>query len=361
MSNLEKILFDNSPNGVCLVSPEGTFLRVNNSLCEMLGYSEKELLSLNFQTITHPDDLPLDMASLSRVLDGEIDDYEMNKRYLHGAKRSWWWAWLSVNCIRDDDGNVIHFVSQIREISTRELKLEQWQRVKDFKDALSRREISLHWQPIVSLPDHETVGNEGLARWQHPKDGVLYPGSFIPLLEATQNLHLLCHAVIEIVSSGQIPSSGWVSINLAHETLKRRDFEIKSQCLKGSGIHIEILETAILEPEIEPLIHQLRRKGVEISIDDYGSGYSHQGLLAREKIPFDILKVDQSLIQLLGANNRAYELCQDITNFAQRWGLKTIAEGVETEKQADLVTQLGFDMAQGRLFGWPEPLETSAS
>ncbi|MEM9805582.1 MAG: EAL domain-containing protein [Cyanobacteria bacterium P01_D01_bin.56] len=360
MDKVTEILFEKSTNGVCFVAPAGRFLRVNARLCEMLGYSEAELMNLDFQTITHPDDLSKDMANVRRVLDGETDDYEMAKRYLHGTKRSWWWAWLSVSCIRDNDGNVIHFISQIREISTQQLKLEEWRCVQNIKRALDQHEIQLHWQPIVSLPGYETVGHEGLARWHH-KDEILSPGAFIPLLEATQNLHLLCYSVIETVERGQIPSSGWVSINLANATIQRKDFQVKSQGLKGHSIHIEMLETAVIDSEAEALICQLRERGLVICIDDYGSGYSNQRLLAREKIPFDILKVDQSLIQLLGTGDRAYDLCQDITVFARRWGLKTIAEGVETEEQADLVTRLGFDMAQGRLFGWPEPLEALAN
>lgn len=95
-----EILFNKSANGVCFVAPNGRFLRVNQRLCEMLGYSEDELLSLDFQSITHPDDLQPDNANVAQVLSGEIDEYAMTKRYLHGGKRSWMWAKLSVNCDR---------------------------------------------------------------------------------------------------------------------------------------------------------------------------------------------------------------------------------------------------------------------
>src|SRR5688500_19623565 len=93
--------FEHAAIGMALVAPDGKWLRVNRSVCEITGYSEEELLQGSFQDITHPDDLDLDMANVRRMLAGEIDDYQMEKRYYHKTGAIVW-ALLSVSLVRDE-------------------------------------------------------------------------------------------------------------------------------------------------------------------------------------------------------------------------------------------------------------------
>ena len=108
--------FDQAPIGKALVSPDGRFTRVNSALCSILGYGEAELLETTFQTLTHPDDLDVDLGNMRRMLAGKSESYAMEKRYQH-ADGHYIWALLSVSLVRDEAGAPLYFVSQIQDIS----------------------------------------------------------------------------------------------------------------------------------------------------------------------------------------------------------------------------------------------------
>lgn len=104
--------------GMALVSPEGQWLKVNASLCDIIGYSEKELLSITFQDITHPDDLEIDLGYVKQLLAGEIDHYHLEKRYIHKQGQEVW-ILLSVSLVRGDEGQPLYFIAQIQDINKR--------------------------------------------------------------------------------------------------------------------------------------------------------------------------------------------------------------------------------------------------
>jgi PAS domain S-box-containing protein len=110
--------FEHAAIGMALVAPDGKWLRVNRSVCEITGYSEAELLQRSFQDITHPDDLDLDLANVGKMLASEIDSYQMEKRYFH-KNGAIVWALLSVSLVRDNDGKPRFFISQIQDITSR--------------------------------------------------------------------------------------------------------------------------------------------------------------------------------------------------------------------------------------------------
>ena len=110
--------FEHAAIGMALVAPDGKWLRVNRSLCEITGYSEHELLQRSFQDITHPDDLDLDLANVKKMLMGEIDGYQMEKRYFH-KNGAIVWVLLSVSLVRDVRGKPRFFISQIQDITSR--------------------------------------------------------------------------------------------------------------------------------------------------------------------------------------------------------------------------------------------------
>ena len=110
--------FEDAPIGMALVSLEGRWVRVNRVICAMVGYSEAELLATDFQTLTHPDDLQLDMSFVRQLLAGEIRDFKMEKRYFHKNGRIVN-VLLGVSLVRDDDGKPLYFISQIQDVTER--------------------------------------------------------------------------------------------------------------------------------------------------------------------------------------------------------------------------------------------------
>jgi PAS domain S-box-containing protein len=128
--------FDHSAIGMALVSTEGKWLKVNRKVCEIVGYEEEELLKKTFQDITHPDDLNIDLANLGRVLTGEIDSYQIEKRYFNKSGKIVW-VLLSVSLSKNTDGKPLHFVSQIKDITERK-KAE-----KDLKESEQRWQFAL--------------------------------------------------------------------------------------------------------------------------------------------------------------------------------------------------------------------------
>jgi len=115
---LFKTAFNEAAIGMALVGPDGRWLRVNRSVCELTGYSEGELLQIRFQDITHPDDLDLDVENVGKMLRGEISTYQMEKRYLH-KNGGIVWVLLSVSLVSDENRQPLFFISQIQDITAR--------------------------------------------------------------------------------------------------------------------------------------------------------------------------------------------------------------------------------------------------
>ncbi|MBX2842227.1 MAG: PAS domain S-box protein [Flammeovirgaceae bacterium] len=123
-------VFEKAPIGMALVAPDGTLLKVNNAICKIVGYSENELLNINFQHITHPDDLKIDLENVQKVLKGEIESYNMEKRYFH-KNGDTVWTLLTVSLVRDENGGPLYFIAQVQDINQR--KLDDF-KIKEYKN-----------------------------------------------------------------------------------------------------------------------------------------------------------------------------------------------------------------------------------
>ena len=139
--NLFSSAFIHSPIGMALVSPEGKFIKVNHSLCDLLGFTKDELLSNSFQEITHPDDLTKDLFLMGQTLAGERDSYQMEKRYINKSGNIIW-AILAVSLIRKEDGSPDHFISQIQDVT--ELKRSQ-------EELASKKKMEDFWKLSIRL------------------------------------------------------------------------------------------------------------------------------------------------------------------------------------------------------------------
>lgn len=160
--------FEYAAIGMALVSPDGRWLRVNRSLCELTGYSESELLSKTFQEITHPDDLDTDLSYVRQMLAGELRTYQMEKRYLHKLGHVVW-VLLSVSLVRDARGGPLHFIAQIQNISARKQAEESLQRRADefaalydtTRDLAQVEDLSTLLQTIVERATHLLNTSDG--------------------------------------------------------------------------------------------------------------------------------------------------------------------------------------------------------
>ena len=238
----------------------------------------------------------------------------------------------------------------------------------DLRTALSDKQFSLAYQPIVDLATGEIHKAEVLVRWKHPELGFMNPAEFIPVAE----------------DMGLIVELGdWVFkeavVELARlRTLLDPHFEIsvnKSaiQCHTGAGVHddwssylqelgltgdsitIEITESVLLDSNkaVGEKLAGLRSAGMKISLDDFGTGYSSLSYL--KKFDIDYLKIDRSFVHNLQKGSEDHALCEAIIVMAHRLGIRVVAEGVETVEQCDLLAEAGCDFAQGYLFSAPIP------
>ena len=346
---------DNTLNGYCVVNAEGRFARVNSRCCEVLGYSEEQLLNLNFQAITHPQDLKSDVNSYLRVMDPNdpLTHYTMEKRYIHGRTNQDIWAVLNVQGYYDEHGQFEFFLSEIAIASDRRLSAEDRRRLQEIKLGLDNKEFIFHYQPIVELSTGATVGYEALSRWQH-KGETLSPLEFIPLLQVSHSIHLLCHSVIQLAAKVTESMNGqWLSVNISPLTIARDDWAQYADLFPRSA-HMEILESDVIGQVVIEKLREIRERGVVLALDDFGSGYSNFKRLSIYGI--EAIKIDASIVQGL-PDKPSTAMCGAIIAMAQVLGLKVIAEGIETQEQAEKLLSMGCDMGQGYYFGKPAPIE----
>ena len=149
--------------GMALVAPDGRWLRVNRALCKIVGYCEAELLATDFQSITHPDDLEEDLKNVRKILAGEIDAYEMEKRYIHKEGHSVW-IQLNVSLVRDADGQPLHFISQIQDITERKRQASELAAARDVavESARVKAEFLANMSHEIRTPMNGIIGMTGL-------------------------------------------------------------------------------------------------------------------------------------------------------------------------------------------------------
>jgi diguanylate cyclase (GGDEF)-like protein len=233
--------------------------------------------------------------------------------------------------------------------------------------ALEREEFLLHYQPKVDIGSGRVVGLEALLRWQDSEDGLVSPGIFVPLLERSGAIvdvgeWVLLQAVRDIrrwATSG-LPDIR-VAVNVSPLQLRRRDFVervlagINAALEPRVGVDIEITESMLMQ-DLELSIRklsQLREAGIGVAIDDFGTGYSSLRLLAR--LPVDTLKIDRSFVQGISDSPKGMTLVSTVVSLARAFGMRTVAEGVETAEQLQGVRLCQCDQAQGFLFARPMP------
>jgi predicted signal transduction protein with EAL and GGDEF domain len=231
----------------------------------------------------------------------------------------------------------------------------------DLRKALSFGELELVYQPLFNLKSSRITGFEALLRWNHPEKGVISPAEFIPIAEESDQILLLGDWVLRQACEEAVNWSDdlKVAVNLSAVQLRQSSLAqsvisaLGSAGLAANRLELELTETALLKnhEQTSALLHQLRSLGARISMDDFGTGYSSLSYL--RKFPFDKIKIDRSFVQDLSSTSESMAIIRAVTGLAGSLNVTTTAEGVETEKQLELLRAEGCTEAQGYLIGRP--------
>ncbi|BDZ61395.1 hypothetical protein GCM10025873_11860 [Demequina sediminis] len=233
--------------------------------------------------------------------------------------------------------------------------------------AIENGDLVLHYQPILELATRTVVGYEALVRWQHPTRGLLLPGAFLPLIDDRGLSVTLGAALVEQAATflERGPSdSTWVSLNVSADQLG--DSEFADRVLSAIGRHhlspqrivVELTEASLVAPNtrIRHELTELRNAGVPILLDDFGTGVSPLSYL--RNLPVSGVKLDMSFVAGIPEDPAGAKVSRALGALARELGLATIAEGIETEAQAQFLSRCGWRYGQGWLFGVAQPAAT---
>jgi diguanylate cyclase (GGDEF)-like protein len=249
------------------------------------------------------------------------------------------------------------FASQMEELRQARRDLTE-----DLRAAIANKEMSVAYQPIVSLASGALIGFEALMRWQHPARGSIPPGEFIPLAEETGIIVALGDWVLNEAcrEASSWPSGIRISVNLSPLQLRKPGFAVDviralgRSNLSPGRLKLEVTETALLGEDCvtRETLTALKQVGVGISLDDFGTGYSSLSHL--RLTPLERIKIDMSFVSGIESDSGSTAIVRAILSLARDLGLKTTAEGVESEAQRQWLAENGCDAGQGYLFGRPE-------
>ncbi len=235
--------------------------------------------------------------------------------------------------------------------------------ISEVRRALEREEVVPCFQPIVELHAGRLAGFEVLARWPHPQLGLVLPENFISLAEESGLIGQLMTQILQkaFLSAPSVPVPLVLVVNVSPTQLQ--DVNLPSQIRVAAEISgfpldrltIEITENALARDleMTQRVARNLKAMGCKLALDDFGPGYS--SLRHLQALPFDALKVDKSFVQSMTETRESRKIVAAIIGLGHSLGLFTVAEGVETEEQADMLLCLGCEMAQGWLYGRPVP------
>jgi diguanylate cyclase (GGDEF)-like protein len=247
--------------------------------------------------------------------------------------------------------------------------IEHMQTENDLRRALRRREFELHYQPVIRLRDGSVVAMEALVRWNHPERGLLGPLAFIPVAEESRLIIPMGRWVIE---QACLQAAAWqqrdpdaapvgVSVNLSARQLadphllSHIEGSISASNIDPSSLWLELTESTLLDDtaSVERTLESLRGLGVGLVLDDFGVGFSSLGYLKR--LPLSMIKLDRTFVVNLAEDSHDAAIVRAVNEMADTIGIAVVAEGIESEQQAILASELGCGYAQGFHFAEPTP------
>ncbi|MFA9460227.1 EAL domain-containing protein [Thiohalorhabdus sp. Cl-TMA] len=258
---------------------------------------------------------------------------------------------------------------------TRELTATATERLslaRELETAIENDELELHYQPKVELHSGRICGAEALLRWRHPERGLVSPGRFIPLAEETGLVLPMGDWVLEQACAQQ---RRWrdagihlerLAVNLSTVQLQRRDIPGLLQRISADFgcpfdcLELEVTEASLMEDtdEAARILAELGDMGIQLALDDFGTGYSSLGYL--KNLPLDTLKIDKSFVCDIPGDLSDMALVRTILAMGKSLGMRVVAEGVESEEQAELLRREGCEVGQGFLYAPALPGEELA-
>ena len=235
----------------------------------------------------------------------------------------------------------------------------------DLEAAIESDHLVLHYQPIVDLATDAVLGLEALVRWRKADGTLVPPGDFIPLAESSGLIDRLtdwvighaCREAARWTGPSELP---WVTVNVSVDQLRRADFiettlaALAAADLSADRLVIELTESGLIELDSSrPTLETLRAMGIRIAIDDFGTGYSALSYLAR--LPIDIVKIDRTFVSAVREGGVEEAITTAIVALAKRFGIVTVAEGIESAAEFERVRALGCDLGQGYFIARPAP------
>jgi EAL domain-containing protein (putative c-di-GMP-specific phosphodiesterase class I) len=263
------------------------------------------------------------------------------------------------------DDYLSHYGSQEEHLRNDPLTME---RLLELKQAIEQQQLVLHYQPEVDMVTGAISGFEALMRWQHPELGLLPPSEFIPLAEQSGLIvplgqwcmreacrqirewrRVLSHKTYKLHVSVNLSARQFAYPGLLEEV---QSILCKS-CMDATELSLEITESSLMTDADYSLntLDELRRIGVGLQMDDFGTGYSSLNYLHR--FPFDTLKIDRVFVQRMSSTKEGSQIVRIIHELARALKMEVVAEGIETEKQMQMLRSLGCHYGQGYYFSRP--------
>ena len=240
--------------------------------------------------------------------------------------------------------------------------------VNELREGINGKELTLFYQPKVSIRSHEITGVEALARWNHPQRGLIGPATFVAVAEQNGLIDELTRAVYRkaVRQAGEWQAEGidiFISINISVNSFASHNFtgflteEAEMEKVDPSSLILEVTESQVMSDIkgcLEKLV-QMRMKRFGLSIDDFGTGNSSMKQL--KSIPFTELKIDRSFVTGAVKNSSAFAILESSIGLGKKMNMLTVAEGVETKEDWELLKQLDCDCIQGYYVARPMPAD----
>ena len=260
--------------------------------------------------------------------------------------------------------DIVEYESKMDKVFNQKLHI-----INNIDQAIENDYITVYYQPVVLSKNGKLCGVEALARWNDPQFGMLPPAAFVPILEEYHLIHKLDLRVMEIacrdIKECRDKNLPFVPVSI---NFSRLDFELINpaeeldRCIEKYGlskddIHVEITESALSssDEKLKLSLETFRKNGNSLWLDDFGSGYS--GLNVLKDYNFDLMKIDMAFLSKFSENKKSQPIITSIVSLAQKIGMQTLSEGVETQEAYDFLKEIGCQRLQGYLFGKPMPKE----
>jgi diguanylate cyclase (GGDEF)-like protein len=332
------------------------------------------------QDIRHADDAA---NTANRMLKGVMEPHSVDGSELHVT------ASIGISVYPDDGGNAESLIKnadvamyQAKESGCRSYRffkpemnvkaVERQSLEQDLRRALDRKELTLHYQPIVNLKSGTITGAEALLRWTQLTRGPVPPAVFIPVAEdsglilpiGAWVLREACTQGKAWADAGLCPLT--ISVNVSALQIRSDSFlanlvaVLRETGLNPGSLNIEVTESGLMERARfgSPILTSLRDKGIQVSVDDFGTGYSSLSYL--RKLPIDALKIDQSFVRQISTTPDDTTIVSAIISMGRSLRLKVVAEGVESAEDVAFLKKQECDEAQGFFFGRPVNAECFA-